>query len=403
MRLVAFSAEYLSLDAALPFGLRDASGRLLLGAGVRIANADGLQRLRAQPLFADEADAEAWQRRVAAAMDARLRRNVALKEVLRARPDDAALRADAAPAEVELGDAWAALSTQLDAATRAAPGADWLPRVRALQARALALVRRRPDASLYRLVRAAGEAQPLYCAQHALLVLAVADEAARLLDWDEPARGRLALAALTMNATIAALQDRLALGWHRPTAAQRAAIAAHADEAAQWLQRAGADDAVWIEAVRHHHASAGANALPAAQPLAQLLQRVDVYTAKISARRVRPALSPVQAARDACLGRDGAPDAIGAALLRATGLYPPGTVVELASGERGLVVARGRRANLPWVASLVAPSGLALGEPALRDTLDARHAVRAALPAAELKVRPDDERLLALYRPPAPH
>ena len=97
-----------------------------------------------------------------------------------------------------------------------------------------------------------------------------------------------------------------------------------------------------------------------------------------------------------CLGQDGVPDEVGAALLRATGLYPPGSFVELANGERGIVVARGRRANLPWVASLVAPSGMALGEPALRDTLETRFAVRAAVASTLVKVRPDHRRILAL-------
>ena len=63
-------------------------------------------------------------------------------------------------------------------------------------------------------------------------------------------------------------------------------------------------------------------------------------------------MSPVQAAREACLGA-AVPDEVGGALLRATGLYPPGSFVELANGERGIVA--GGRANLPWVASLVAP------------------------------------------------
>ena len=62
----------------------------------------------------------------------------------------------------------------------------------------------------------------------------------------------------------------------------------------------------------------------------------------------------------------------------------------------GIVVARGRRANLPWVASLVSSSGMALGEPALRDTVEARFAVRAAVASAAVKVRPDHERILAL-------
>ena len=45
---------------------------------------------------------------------------------------------------------------------------------------------------------------------------------------------------------------------------------------------------------------------------------------------------------------------------------------------------------------MVAPSGMALGEPALRDTVESRFAVRSAVPSAQVKVRPDHRRVLAL-------
>ena len=130
--------------------------------------------------------------------------------------------------------------------------------------------------------------------------------------------------------------------------------------------------------------------------LACLLRRVDIFAAKISGRAARAPMSPVQAAREACLGAAGVPDEIGGAVLKAVGLYPPGSFVELASGEIGIVVARGRRANLPYVASLVSASGNPLGEPALRDTLDSRYTVRAAVASNLVKVRPPHERLFAL-------
>ena len=37
-----------------------------------------------------------------------------------------------------------------------------------------------------------------------------------------------------------------------------------------------------------------------------------------------------------------------------------------------------------------------LGEPALRDTLDRRYAVKGAVPPASVRVRPPHERLLAM-------
>jgi hypothetical protein len=52
--------------------------------------------------------------------------------------------------------------------------------------------------------------------------------------------------------------------------------------------------------------------------LAQLLRRVDIFCAKISRRANRAPMSPVQAAREACLGPDGKPDEIGGALETST-------------------------------------------------------------------------------------
>ena len=46
MNLVPFSKQYLRLNEALPFGLRDAAGRLLLAAGSRVDNSDRLEELR---------------------------------------------------------------------------------------------------------------------------------------------------------------------------------------------------------------------------------------------------------------------------------------------------------------------------------------------------------------------
>ena len=56
VKLVPFSAQFLRLDEPLPFGLRDADGRLLLHAGLRIADPTQMQALSGVPLFADETE-----------------------------------------------------------------------------------------------------------------------------------------------------------------------------------------------------------------------------------------------------------------------------------------------------------------------------------------------------------
>ncbi len=400
MKLIHFSPEHLRLGAPLPFGVRDAGGRLLLTAGASIASHDQLKHLRSQPLYADEDESNEWRRKLGAAVGAMLRQNASLKDIADARPQEPA-RDDAAGAEVPLPDQWESLATLLDVALRdAQPSAEFVARVRLVYERASKLGQRQVDASLYHLIHAAGHSVEKYSSHHALLVMLVCEQAAQVLGWSAEAVRSLACAALSMNVAMVALQDHLAASDVTPTPDMREQIRQHAANGAQLLVDAGLDDRLWSETVRLHHDSGDGQMplaeLPQERQLARLLRRADIFTAKISRRRTRAPMSPVQAAREACLGSDGVPDEVGGALLRATGLYPPGSCVELANGERGIVVARGRRANLPWVASLVAPSGMALGEPALRDTVESRFAVRAAVASALVKVRPDHRRILAL-------
>lgn len=400
MKLVPFSAQYLRPGEALPFGVRDATGRLLLAAGQVLRAGLQSDALRAQSLFADEAESAEWARRLGAALDTMIRQNATLKEIAEVRPD-ASQTAAAIPVEVSLPQKWDRLVTQLDAALRdLAPQGDWLDRVRGVQEGARALAEARLDASLYHLIYTAGSSTEKYSSHHALLTMLICEHTAALLQWPQPHGHTLGLAALLMNVAMLRLQDQLALAEGEPSVAVRSQIKGHAETGARLLHDAGMADLLCLMVVRLHHDYSAAGVPLAAQPterrLANLLRRVDIFCAKMSRRRNRTPMSPVQAAREACLGADGRPDEIGGALLRAVGLYPPGSFVELVSGEIGIVLARGRRANLPLVAALVSAGGTPLGEPALRNTIETRHAVKGAVAPADVRVRPQHERLLAM-------
>ncbi len=397
MNLITFSKQYLRLDEALPFGVRDAHGRLLLAAGQRIDNSQRLAELRGQELYADEQESSDWRRRLALAVDVMVRQNVTLKAIAEARPSDNARGAGVTDAP--MAEQWSQLAHALDAALRE-PDAAGIGRVAAVHERARALGQRRLDASLYHLIYTAGHSTSSYSSHHALLCTLMAGECARFADWPAAEVQSLERAALTMNVAMKRLQDDLAARDVAPTPEQREQIRQHPEAGAALLHGAGVRDALWLDAVRLHHDDARKGeplaALTSAERLARLLRRVDIFTAKMSCRATRTPMSPVQAAREACLGADGRPDEIGALLLKCVGLYPPGSFVELTSGERGIVVARGRRANLPIVAALVPPSGAPLGEPALRDTVERRHAVKGAVSSQSVRVRPPHEKLLAL-------
>lgn len=395
-----FSSQYLRLGEPLPFGLRDAAGRLLLSAGQHITSGQKLGELASQALFGDESESADWHRRLAAAVDLAIRKGAKLGDVAAARPEAVTREAVAATA-VSLPEQWHELVAQLDAALRdVRPGSDWRQRLFSVHGRARLAYQRKPDASLYHLVFEAGHSSHKYSAHHALLTLLMSEQAAGMLGWPQPWIDSLGRAALTMNVAMQRLQDQLAMSECAPTAEMRADIEAHPAAGARQLAAAGLSDPLCLAVVRLHHDAFGADqplaALSPERQLARLLRRVDIFAAKISRRAARQPMSPVQAAREACLGAAGVPDEIGSALLKSVGLYPPGSFVELISGEVGIVVARGRRANLPLVAALVAASGDPLGTPALRDTIDQRYGVKAAVAPAAVKVRPPHERLLAM-------
>ena len=401
MRLVPFDHADLRPGEPLPVPLHDGSGRLLAAAGAVLREGDQFALLGGRSLYTDPRAASEWKRRVAAAMDAKLRQNALLKDVVAARPDVAAgaRGLDTLP----LALAWDEAVTELHGLLRAAaqsPGVDWPQRLLAHGRQARALLARRPDASLYLLVQRAGELAAQHCAHHAMLALAVCELAAPLFGWPDEAMSALASAALAMNVAVAHLHDQLAASDREPGAAMLAQLATHAEDGAALLERLGLDDRLALELVAGHHQVPAAGEaladLPYARQIAALLARVDLLCTAIARSARHEPTAPAQAMRAVCLGAGGTPDEIGSALLRALGIFPPGSFVELAGGEIGVVVARGRRANLPYVATLIGAGGMPLGVPALRDTTERRYAVKTAVAAARVRIRPPHERLIAM-------
>ena len=178
MKLVAITTKDLPpLDRALPFPLRDATGRLLLNAGVKVIDDQLRQDLLQTPLFAEEHHCAEWQRRLNAAMDQRLRAGAALKDVVAALPKDPPRETTAR--SLSTGDTWFELRSRLDALLRdVGPGKDWPARLDELHARGRALLQRRADESLYHLVYEAVHFSERYSAHHAWMTLAVTEQTA---------------------------------------------------------------------------------------------------------------------------------------------------------------------------------------------------------------------------------
>ncbi len=295
-------------------------------------------------------------------------------------------------------DAWDELKRHLSQLLRSTePDAEWLKALDAAALRLRTLGHRSPDMALYLMLQSASVEVDRYSAQHAMLCALICELCAEALDWPADEVDTLVRAALTMNLSMSATQDALARQSGPLSDLQREEVHTHAARSAALLAAAGVQDRLWLEVTRRHHDDIPVSADDAkGDPwrLAQLLHRVDIYTAKLSCRASREPASPAIAARDACLDANGHPDAIGATMLRTLGLYPPGCFVLLATGETGVVIQRGAKAHTPVVALLRRADGGLYLQPARRDTSLRRHAVVHGVRSGQVKVRLNHERVL---------
>lgn len=396
--LIPLPARTLRLGMTLPYDLFDAGGKLLFARG---------QVLRDSPLVRSLVDGGAWvqsedtieyQRALAHRLDTLVMQDVSLADIAKA---DTAFRLDTpAATKVALGprEAWSDLLLHTHTLLREAEPAGFPARTAQLRDAALKRLHAHPDATLMLLVFESSQVYEDYSARHALLTLLLADLVAAQLQLAPALREALQGAALTMNYGAGAAHDRLASQADRATPAQRQALAAHGDRAAQRLAQVGITDEAWLTAVRLHH-EAGPGPLAArsdGEQLARLLRRIDLFGARLSPRRSRQAMSGAAAARAVFLDELGQPDEAGAALIKVVGLYPPGSIVRLANGEVGIVFKRGFSANEPLVAALLGKSGSPLSSPVPRDTRLAANAITASLAPAELKLRINLDALLKL-------
>jgi HD-GYP domain-containing protein (c-di-GMP phosphodiesterase class II) len=394
-------AEQLRVGHPTPFGLVDAAGHLLMARGMVIESAEHREQLLARGAYIDSQDTEAYQRALTNKIGSMLLQDETLGRIAQAQPDVSAPAGlgGAERKQIDPLQAVRGLQMHVGKLLRETPQADFPARLLKQADALFALAETDPDTALLILIDATTYEQRDYSTTHAMLVAVVCDQAARHLPgWTAEQRASLRCAALTMNIAMTVLQDILAQQVTPPNPQQREQIDRHAERGAQLLATGGVDDALWIEAVRHHHGAPPGPlaALPAAQQMARLIKRADIFAARLSPRRKRSALSGAAAAKAAYLDDNKKPDEAGAAVVKATGIYPPGSYVRLASGEVAVVMRRGVRANEPLVAGVIGRSGTPIAEPALRNTRLAQHAVTAGVAPDDVKLRLNLERLLRL-------
>ena len=357
-----------ALGVPLPFNVYNADRTLLLARGKAIETSEQLEALMSRGVL------------------------VNLDEMLD--PVDVARRA---PLSM-LPAIWDESRERMISTMRDSSAPDFRSRLEAACEPLQALVERDPDLAIFQVLRQDGSPRREYGIHHSIHAAVIGTLIANRLSWSGPESNIVIKCALTMNLSMLELQGILAATAGEPNAAQRREIITHPVRSREMLEAAGITDALWLKAVEQHHEQPDGRGYPAGLTdiceVASLVRCADVYAAKLSERHGREPMPADRAIRKIYMSDPDNPFA--AALVKEFGIYPPGSFVELATGEVGVVVSRGKRANLPMVASLVTPSGAPLGEPVLRDTMTPRYAVRHAVVASRVKVRPTHNRLIAL-------
>jgi HD-GYP domain-containing protein (c-di-GMP phosphodiesterase class II) len=402
MNLVPVSIDSILIGQPLPCALRDVSGVLLASQGFMVNSRQELELMvgRRSQIYIDADQSDNFKRGFVNRINALVRQERSLGQIAEVQisPYD---NKRAATVEARDEPDWLDLQSQTHAMLRDTNADTFLPRLQRLQTELERHALRNPDGTLFALIHLSGSEVRQYSATHAMLVCVMCNLAAReVLKWPPTHVTALNNAALTMNLGMTELQDRLSTQKEQPSQEQTKRIESHAARSVDLLQQMGVADNLWLEAVMFHRAQVPG---PLAQRsegkrLARLIQRADMFGARMAPRVSRPADAPSAAMQSCYFDENKQIDEAGVALIKAIGIYSPGTFVRLVNTEIAVVVKRGLNTTMPKVAVLVNRHGMATGEPMLRDTSQADYRIVASVPHREVKVNHSLERLLPLTK-----
>ena len=399
MKLVELNLSTIPFGQPIPFALRGVGGSLLANKGYVIRSADDLRVLlaRGQALYVDTDESGDSYRAFLAQLQSLLLSDKPLKQIANMTMQSAAGPLDAlTDSGVPSWRAWQLGLTQL---MRNPSPTDFAQRFEDLFSALNTYLLKNTDGALLALMQMSAEETRYYCATHSMLTSVICMTVAReTLRWPENRVLPLGRAALSMNIGMAQLQDDLAQQNTPLTPQQAQEVDQHSDTSVETLRAMGIKDPLWLDAVKtHHHRAPGKLAEKTlSQQMARLIQRADIFGARIAPRVNREPMSVTSAMQASYYDETKSMDEAGAALVKALGIYPPGAWVKLASEEIGVVIRRGASAATPKVAVLLNRMGMPTGEPIPRDTAVPTWKIVSPVAHKEVRVRLPLEKLLAL-------
>ncbi|MCY4745401.1 hypothetical protein NYO99_10505 [Pelomonas sp. UHG3] len=221
------------------------------------------------------------------------------------------------------------------------------------------------DLGVFEVVRISPDKLSRYGSLHSLHTACVVWLVAHRKEWAQTKRLSALSAALTMNIAVTDLQTTLALQAGPLADAQRERMNQHPLDSERLLRSLGVQDEDWLAAVAQHHEQPDGQGYPQGlvrmTDLADVLRTCDVFCAKMSPRTGRPAMLSPTAALSIFHQRSA--NKFGASVVSTIGVFPPGALVALNTGEQAIVTARTTDPLRPMVALLTDEHGQPLDAP----------------------------------------
>jgi hypothetical protein len=380
MNLLKLPPSQVRIGVPLPWDVRDERNNLLLTRGHVLQSDAQLDALLARGAFIDAEEAKATEH---------LYKGSGTAPAPVQEPP-------ATPRVQNLFGLWTQSTEEMRKLMLKVPDAPNLPtRVAEFATWLIALVDKDTDIAIYHCVRQEKAHAFFYGYNHSIHTAIISLLLARRLQWPQTRTMSLVKAAITMNMSMLDLQGKMADQTDPLRESQKVLIGRHPQEAADWLAQAGVSDVDWLTAVAQHHERADGSGYPtgltAVADIAVALRVADVFMAKISPRKLRLPLSIQEAAKQMYREDQGGP--ISTAVIKEVGVYPPGDLVKLASGEIGVVMRRAAHVKRPTVAVITDTSGRPIVRTTQRDTAQPEYGIVDSVVAKSMVARLPPERV----------
>lgn len=394
----------------LPFNLLDENGFLLMPSGSVLQNKQTIEKMVERGCFADSKEHESYMAKLASAVDYLYAKNVCLlkwREVEDEFSDEdrdsfleshTRVLTTANPFEA-IDVTKGLIKPLLNSQNEALP--HWLAKLDNVRTLFTWIMDQNPSAVLNYLIREYYNPNTDFSINHAMFCTAVCALVAKELKLSDMSIQRLSVAALTMNVSATHFHNQLKNQKLPPHETQQKKFSRHGRDSANILEERGVDDEELLYLVRNHHAPvaeamASAELTDESKKLMLILQSVDSIGEKISPSGHKQAMLSASVAKEIYASCGAIDKQVGLAVVKAFGMYPPGTFVKLASGETALVIAPGPKPTEPQVVTVANKEGM-MCDMRARSTNSPQFSIVEGIESAKVKITVNSEKVASFY------